>query len=304
MKVIVTGSEGFIGSNLVNELIKRGNHVIGLDKLREKKSNYFKKKNYFFFKKDVKKKNIKKYFNNADCIVHLAAGTNVINSIKNPRRSFEDNLTTNINILEIAKDLNINKIIFASTGGAIIGDNKGKKTNEKSEANPQSPYGAFKLSSEIINNAYSSCYKLKVINLRFSNVYGPYSIHKKNLIPNIFKSIVKKKFVKLNGDGKQSRDFIYVRDVIDAIIKAIKYKNYGTFNVCYGRSITVNNIIKKIENISKKKIKLSYKKSIPGEVKHSILNNFKIKKKLGFEIKHSLDLGLKKTWLWFKENYK
>ena len=73
---------------------------------------------------------------------------------------------TNINILEIAKVLDINKIIFASTGGAIIGDNKGKKTNEKSKANPHSPYGAFKLSSEIINNAYSSCYKLKVINLK------------------------------------------------------------------------------------------------------------------------------------------
>ena len=244
MKVIVTGSEGFIGSNLVYELIKRGNHVIGLDKLKTQKSNYLKKKKFFFFKKDVKKKNIKKYFNNADCIVHLAAGTNVINSIKNSRKSFEDNLMTNINILEIAKVLDINKIIFASTGGAIIGDNKGKKTNEKSKANPHSPYGAFKLSSEIINNAYSSCYKLKVVNLRFSNVYGPYSIHKKNLIPNIYKSLVKNKFVKLNGDGKQSRDFIYVGDVIDAIIKAIKYKNSGTFNVCYGKSITVNNIIK------------------------------------------------------------
>ena len=92
--------------------------------------------------------------------------------------------------------------------------------------------------------------------------------------------------------------------MIDAIIKAIKYKNSGTFNVCYGKSITVNSIIKKIEIISKKKIKLSYKKSIPGEVKHSILNNSKIKKKLGFKINHSLNLGLKKTWLWFKENYK
>ena len=91
--------------------------------------------------------------------------------------------------------------------------------------------------------------------------------------------------------------------MIDAIIKAIKYKNSGTFNVCYGKSITVNSIIKKIEIISKKKLNYLIK-TIPGEVKHSILNNSKIKKKLGFKINHSLNLGLKKTWLWFKENYK
>ena len=200
---------------------------------------------------------------------------------------------TNINILEIAKVLDINKIIFASTGGAIIGDNKGKNKWEI-KANPHSPYGAFKLSSEIINNAYSSCYKLKVINLRFSNVYGPYSIHKKNLIPNIYKSLIKNKFVKLNGDGKQSRDFIYVEDVINAIIKAIKYKNSGTFNVCYGKSITVNSIIKNW-NYFKKKIKLSYKKTIPGEVKHSILNNLKLK---NWDLDKSfIELGLKNMFV-------
>jgi UDP-glucose 4-epimerase len=304
MKIVVTGSAGFVGTNLIIELIKNKHHIIGLDNLSTSKKNRLKVKNFSFFKRDIRNKNsIKSFFKNANCIIHLAAGTNVLNSIQYPNESFTNNMITNINVLEIAREYNIKKVIFASTGGAIIGDNKGKKTNENSQANPQSPYGAFKFSSEVINNAYSSCYGLKIFNMRFSNVYGPFSLHKKNLIPNIFKSVIKNIPIKINGNGRQSRDFIYIGDVVRAIMLAMKSNKCSTYNVCYGRSYSLNSLINTIKKITKKKIKINPKKSIKGEVDHSILNNSKIKKDLRFKIKYSLENGLNRTWKWYQKNF-
>ena len=298
MKILITGANGFIGTNLINELLKNKKYKLyGVDIGVKKK---YPKKNIKIINCDLKnfnklKKNVKKIHT----IIHLASETSVLNSLERPLSSFNNNVILTANILELARILKIKKIIFASTGGAIIGKKNGI-SKESDKADPESPYGAYKHISEILNNTFAKCFNIKFINLRFSNVYGPFSDHKNSFIAKLFKNTLRNKTTYIFGNGSQSRDFIYVKDVVKAIIKSLNFNKNDTFNISFGKSYNLKQIIQLTKRITKNNFKLSYKKFNKGEVLNSSVSNEKAKNKLKFKPSYSLKRGLTETWDWFK----
>jgi UDP-glucose 4-epimerase len=215
-------------------------------------------------------------------MIHLAAFTNVRDSVRHPIKCFIDNCYGTINCLELAKDLKINHFIFASSGGASLS---------------QSPYSASKLAGEAICKAYRESYDLDISIIRFSNVYGPYSLHKHSIIPKFIKLILKKEPLQVFGDGEQTRDFIFVDDVISSLTTTHKKSDVSA---SFGHSITINHLISILSAISERTMnyvpEVTYLPPKKGEV-------LKVKGKSGIKPLVSLEEGLEKTFEWFRDNY-
>ena len=302
--IIITGGLGFIGTNLIKK-IEKNYKIIIVDNLSSNKKKYFSlSKNILLIKKNINQiikfpKKIKIY-----ALIHLAAYGSVIDSIKNPQENFLNNTKGTLNVLEICKKLNIKKVIFASTGGAIMGNQK-PPVDENSLPRPISPYGASKLSAEAYCSAYANSYGISIAVLRFSNIIGPYSWHKKGIITKYLKSILNNKPLTVYGNGSSTRDYLFVEDLCDGILSVLK-KRLGSFEIFHlssGKETSINLLIKRIKIItSSKKIKIIKKKSRKGEVIRNFSLNNKAEKKLKFKTKNTLDQALIKTWHWFK-NY-
>lgn len=300
MKIAIIGGLGFVGTNLYFLLNK--NHKITII------DNYKIKTNIKFLKKakvikgDIKNLNfLRKNLTNFDIVINLAAQTGVLESNNNPVKSINENIIGFYNILEISKKNKIKTIINASTAGAIYGKTK-KVCNEQSPTNPISYYGLTKKFNEdqsLINKNR----KLKIINLRFSNVYGEFSIHKKSLIHNTIKNVIDNKNTNIYGDGNQIRDFIYVGDLVKIIKKSFKL-NSGIYNLASGKSHSVNSFINIIKNI-KFQPKIIYKSKKKGEVEEVRVNNKKILHSLKIKNNFFINFeeGIKKTFNWYKNYY-
>tara|TARA_B110000259_G_C13987807_1_gene391205 strand:+ start:266 stop:1204 length:939 start_codon:yes stop_codon:yes gene_type:complete len=302
--IIVTGGLGFIGSNLIKklEIIYR---IIIIDNKSSNKKEYYKlSKNILIYNKDIKNKiKLDNKVNKIFALIHLAASGSVIDSIKYPSLNFINNAYGTFQILELCKKLKIKKIIFASTGGAIMG-RQIPPIHEKKIPRPISPYGASKLAGEAYCSAYSATYNMSITVLRFSNIIGPYSWHKKGIITKFFKAILKNKPVVVYGNGKSSRDYLFVDDLCWGITKVLKNKTnkFDIFHLASGKETSINLLLKKIKIITKiAKIKVINKNARKGEVDRNFSSNNKAKKYLNFKPKHSLDKGLLRTWNWFKE---
>jgi UDP-glucose 4-epimerase len=299
MKIAIIGGLGFIGTNLYF-LLNKNYKVTIFD-------NYKVKTNIKFLttakiiKGDIKNLNfLKKNLKSFDIVINLAAQTGVLESNNHPVESINNNIIGFYNILEISKINKIKTIINASTAGAIYGNTK-KVCNERSPTNPISYYGLTKKFNEDQSLIYKN-QKLKIINLRFSNVYGEFSTHKKSLIHNTIKNIINNKNTNINGNGTQIRDFIYVGDLVKIIEKSFKLKS-GIYNVASGKSQTINSFINILRN-NEPKPKILYKKKKKGEVEVVKIDNKKILKSLKIKTKFFLDFdkGVKKTLNWYK-NY-
>lgn len=302
--IIITGGLGFIGTNLIKK-IKKNYKIIIIDNLSSNKKKYFSlSKDILLIKKNINQIIKFKKKKNIYALIHLAAYGSVIDSIKNPHENFLNNAQGTLNVLEICKKLNIKKVIFASTGGAIMGNQK-TPVNENRLPRPISPYGASKLSAEAYCSAYANLYGISITVLRFSNIIGPYSWHKKGIITKYFKSILNNKPLIIYGNGSSTRDYLFVEDLCDGILTVLE-KKLGLFDIFHlssGRETSINLLIKKIKTItSLKKIKVIKKKLRKGEVNKNFSLNNKAKKILKFKPKHNIDQSLKKTWHWFK-NY-
>ena len=316
-KVIVTGGLGFIGSNLIELLLKKY-YVINLDKVTYS-SNFYntkefvKKKNYKFIKYDINNKKIIKIFNKYKPvgIFNLAAETHVDRSIDSPKSFIESNILGVYNILEafrvFSKKIPKTKLIHISTD-EVYGDILFGRSNENYPYKPSSPYAASKASSDHLVSSYVRTYNIPAIVTNCSNNYGPKQ-HPEKLIPKLIYNIFQNKPLPIYGKGTNSREWIYVKDHCEALIKIFKKGKVGNFyNIGSNKNQTNLEICKKlIQLANKNKIigkntRIKFVKDRPGHDIRYALNSSKLKNELRWLPRISLSNGLKKTFEWYREN--
>ena len=303
MKFLVTGGAGFIGSHLVDRLIKEGHKVAVIDNLSTgRKENLNPKAK--FYKIDICSYRISQIFKKEkpEVVFHYAAQIDVRKSVKDPVEDAKINILGTLNILENCKKYNIRKVIFASTGGAIYGDADIVPTPETYPELPLSPYGIAKLTIEKHLSYYYKVFGLPYVSLRLANVYGPRQNSKgeAGVVAIFCDKMLSKKQPIINGDGKQTRDFVFVDDVVEANISALKKDKVGIFNIGTARETDVNTLFKKLRELTDSKCAKIHGPTLPGEQKRSCLNFLKAKKELGWKPKYSLDKSLNKTMEWFR----
>ncbi len=294
-KSIITGGAGFIGSNLVDHLVKIGHKVIVLDNFISGKRNnlsHHNKKKVKIIKLDVSKSNnLDKYFKGVDYVFHLAALAQIIPSIKYPKKYFKNNVIGTIKVLEAAKKENIKKFIYAASS-SCYGTPKHLPTSEKAKIDLKNPYAVTKFIGEEIVMRYASMFKMPNISFRFFNVYGPrlnISGQYSAVIGNFLSQKKNSKPLTIVGNGKQTRDFIHVDDLANAFIKVIKSKQVNKiYNLGSGTKTSINTIAK-IFNTKKKFIPPR-----PSEPKNSLANIAKLKKDIKWRPKISIQLGISK----------
>lgn len=296
-KYLLTGGAGFIGSHLVDELIKHGHNVTVLDNLSSGKiSNINKSCN--FIKGDITDYNLlESLFENIDFCYHMAAIPSVQGSIDKWSDSHRVNLGSTINIFEIASKRKI-PVIYASSA-AVYNDPKSLFLSENSAENPISPYGLDKYCSEMQARLFFQIKGLKTLGLRFFNVYGarqdPSSSYS-GVISIFIDKISKNQPIEVFGDGNQKRDFIHVSEVIDALIKSSQYidsKGCDVFNVCTGIGTTINSLIDSLSKILNKKALVNYLPPRKADIYTSIGDPSKAKKALNFKSNMKIYEGLK-----------
>jgi len=302
MKCLVTGGAGFIGSHIADILIKKGEEVSIIDNLSTGKIKNLNKK-AIFYKEDIRnKKAIEKMFEKEklDYVFHTAAQINVRESVENPVKDASINILGTLNLLEACRKCNVKKFIFSSTGGAIYGDNVKIPTIETEKQQPTSPYGIAKLSIEKYLYFYKKVYGIDYVSLRYSNVYGPRQNYKgeAGVVAIFINKILNNKQSVINGSGKQTRDYVYVRDVARANLLALKLN--GIFNVSTGKETSVNELFKMLKKIMRINVEAVHGPAKKGEQKRSCLDYSKIKGK-GWEPKTGLEQGLEATIEWFKK---
>ena len=303
MKILVTGGAGFIGSNIVDALIEKKHAVVIVDNLATGNIKNINKKAKFYKVSVCDKKKIDEIFKKEkiDIVIHHAAQLDVRKSVADPCFDADVNIKGALNILEACKNTKVKKIIFASSGGTIYGECGTKAPDEKSFANPLSPYGVAKLSVEHYIKAYSALYGLKYTVLRYANVYGPrQDVNGEAGVVAIFiGKMTANKEVFIFGNGKQLRDYVYVKDVVSANIKALTKGNNEIINIGTQKTFSVNQLVKELSAITHYKNKPIFKPKRNGELFKSFLNISKAKKVLNWEPKVSIKEGLKNTVEYF-----
>jgi len=318
-KVVVTGGLGFIGSNLIKQLLKKKYYVINIDKVTYASNfyntrEYSKNKNYKFIKLSIGNSNkilslLKKYRPKA--IFNLAAETHVDRSIDGPKAFIDNNIMDVFNLLEALRKYskikkNI-KLIHISTD-EVFGDVLTGRSNENFKYKPSSPYAASKASSDHLVNSYVRTYKIDSIVTNCSNNFGPRQ-HPEKLIPKLIFNIINNKPLPIYGNGKNSREWIYVDDHCEALIKVFERGKVGEFyNIGSNKNLNNLQITKELLKLSKSitkigsKVKIKFVKDRPGHDLRYALDSRKIKKKLYWRPKTSFKDGLKKTFLWYLNN--
>ena len=316
-KIIVTGGLGFIGSNLIELLLQKNYKVINIDKVTYSSNFYntneFKKsKNYRFIKCDINDKKIKNIFlkYKPDCIFNLAAETHVDRSIDNPENFIQSNIVGVYNLLENFKSFSKNyksKLIHISTD-EVYGDILSGRSSEKYPYHPSSPYAASKAASDHLVSSYVRTYKIPAIVTNCSNNYGPKQ-HPEKLIPKLIYNILKNKPLPIYGKGTNSREWIYVKDHCEALIKVFLKGNNGEFyNIGSNKNLNNLQVTKELLKKSKKliklgnKVKINFVKDRPGHDIRYALDSNKIKNKLGWFPKTNFSEGIKLTLKWYFEN--
>jgi len=301
-KILVTGGAGFIGSHLTDRLIRLGYDVTVLDNLSYG-NKYFVNKRAKFVLADVRD-DLSKIFQEGkfDYVFHLAAQVDVRKSLENPKEDEEINYNGSVNVAMNCVKYNVKKLIFSSTGGAIYSPDAELPCDENSKAEPLSQYGKSKLKVEQFLQKTKKD-GLNYAILRYSNVYGPRQNLKgeSGVISIFIKNIIEGKDLVIFGDGKQTRDFVYVDDVVNANLIAIE-KLSGIYNVSTGKETSINDLADMMGKIMKSDCKIINKMAIKGELLRSVLDSSKLMKK-GWKPNYNLNEGLKNTINWFKENY-
>ncbi len=321
-KIIITGGSGFIGSNLIHLLLKKKYSVINIDKSAYSANPYnvkkFKKnKNYLFFKLDINRRGkiiriIKKY--KPLGIINLAAETHVDRSIDNAEKFIRTNIDGVYNLLEILRKLKKvtkNKIKFLQIStDEVYGDIPGSKlASEKDNYNPSSPYSASKASADQLVKAYGRTYGIKTLIANPCNNYGPNQFPEK-FIPKMIFNVLNNRPLPVYGKGKNTREWIYVKDNCEAILKIFQKGKCGeNYNIGTGIKLKNIDIIKKILKIAKKnkinigkKVKVIFVKDRPGHDLRYALNSNKIRKRIKWKHKVSPVKGLEDTFNWYKNN--
>lgn len=303
MKILITGGAGFIGSHIQDAYIKKGLKVIVVDNLStgDKKNLNPKAK---FYKADITSPQIRSIIKKEkpDIVNHCAAQIDVRKSVADPVWDAKVNILGIINLLEAALEAKVKKFIFASSGGAIYGDTNVIPTPETHLAKPASPYGIGKLASEKYLHYYNLQYGLEYVSLRYANIYGPRQNSKgeAGVVAIFTDKVLAGKQPIINGNGKQTRDYVYVDDVAKANLLALKAKT-GIYNISTGIETDVNHIFDKIIKSAGAKIKIKFGPAKPGEQKRSCLDWGLARKTMGWTPKVNVNEGIERTVEWFRK---
>ena len=300
MKAVVTGGAGFIGSNLAEELAKeQENEVVVVDNLstgrRENLQNLKNLKKCLFVEGSVTDLDlVRGVFKGCDFVFHQAAIPSVPRSVKDPLTTNNANTNGTLNVLVAARDCGVKKVVFASSS-SVYGDTPELPKREEMTPNPLSPYAVTKLVGEYYCKVFEEVYGLKTVSLRYFNVYGPRQDPHSDyaaVVPKFVKSVSENKPPVIFGDGEQTRDFTFVKDVVRANLLAAKSGATGVFNIASGRRVSINELAEKIIKIQGKELEPVHSEPREGDVKHSLGDISRAQRGFGFEPRYSLEEGL------------
>lgn len=322
---LITGAAGFIGSNLLEALLKTNQTVVGFDNFATgRKSNVEQVKSlvtaeqwarFRFVEADIRDLGAcQRAASGADFVLHQAALGSVPRSIVEPIASHDANVTGFLNMLTAARDQKVKRFVYASSS-ALYGDHPGLPKVEDKIGSPLSPYAATKLMNEIYADVFGRNYGTEAIGLRYFNVFGPRQDPEgayAAVIPKWTDAILKQQPVHINGDGETSRDFCYIENVVQANLLAATTKNPAAvnqaYNVAVGERTTLNQLFDSIQNGLRKLVpalpeqKPVYRDFRAGDVRHSLADISKAKTLLGYEPTHRIDEGMQLTLNWYKKH--
>jgi nucleoside-diphosphate-sugar epimerase len=302
MRYLVTGGAGFIGSNIVEELVRRGEKVRVLDNFstgkRENLEGFIDR--IELIEGDIRNyEDVRQSIDGIDIILHQAALPSVPRSIQDPLTTNEVNVGGTLNVLKAALNANVRRIVYASSS-SVYGDNPELPKHEEMIPNPLSPYAVSKLAGEKYCQVFSKVYGLHTMSLRYFNVFGPRQDPNSQyaaVIPKFIKAMLNDERPTIFGDGEQSRDFTYVANVVQAnLLAATAQCDFGIVMncACHGQ-ITLNQLVEQLNIILKKDIKPVYTNPRPGDIKHSYATIDKASRVLGYKPTVDVIFGLKKT---------
>jgi UDP-glucose 4-epimerase len=300
-RAFVTGAAGFIGSNLVRLLIEQGYGVTVFDNFSVGKRSYLEGLPVAIEEGDIgDAKAITDAMKGHDHVVHLAAQTGVPLSLENPRRDCELNVLGTLNGLEAARTNGIKTFVFASSNATV--GRQPPPAVETAAPLPVSPYGASKLAGEGYCLAYQGSFGLRTVVLRFGNVYGPYCAHKQSVIPRFMRDM-QAGTLQVDGDGGQTRDFIYVGDLCQAIIAALRSEVAGeVFQISTGTETSISELADLVMETTHSKLRVEHSPAREGDVRRNYSQIGKAKALLGWEPNVDLRDGLARTWDWMNES--
>jgi len=302
-KALVTGGAGFIGSNVADALLDKGIQVEIIDNLFTGRLENIPKK-AVFHQVDIRDEKVHQIFEQGkfDIMFHFAAQMDVRKSVADPAFDAQANILGGINLLQACKKYGVKKVVFSSTGGAIYGEQEKFPADENHPQNPRSPYGISKLAFEKYLNFYHCEYGLDYVALRFANVYGPRQRGdgEAGVVAIFFQKLLAGEKAVIYGDGGQTRDFVYVGDIVKANLLAMNYDKCGAFNVGNGIETDINELFETIKDIVGSKQAQIHEPGLPGEQRRSVIANSLITKTLGWKADFNLREGLKKTAEYFR----
>ena len=309
MRYLVTGGAGFIGSNTADELVRRGHDVVVLDDLSTGKAGNLaaaRKQINLIDDSVTNLDTVRGACTNVDCVIHLAAQTSVPRSVKDPIETNLINVDGTLNVLVAARDASVRRVVFASSC-AVYGGSPTLPIRESAAAAPISPYGVSKQIGEIYGRLFREMHGLEFVALRYFNVFGPrqdpaspYS----GVLSVFSAALLEGAQPTVYGDGEQSRDFVYVGDVVEANLLAAESKQEPghVFNVGPGRRYTLNQTLAILEKITGRPGSAKYAPTREGDIRHSQANISLAQEELGYQPRFSFEEGLKRTWEWFSAN--
>lgn len=307
MNVLVTGGAGFIGSHIVDRCVHEGHEVSVIDDLSTgKKSNL--NRSAAFYKMDIGSSRVERAFRKERpvVLVHMAAQMNVRRSTEDPRFDAQVNIMGTINLLEHAVKHGVRKVIFASSGGTVYGEQQVFPAPESHPLQPLSPYGISKLSCEYYLKYFECVAGIKPVALRFANVYGPRQNPEgeAGVVAIFTQKMLQGEQPLINGTGMQTRDYVYIGDVLEAVMRCMNSEATGIYNVGTGQETTVNAIFAELTALTKSTCKELHGPAKKGELERSVLDASKLCKETGWEAVVSLADGLSETVQFFREQPK
>lgn len=320
-KILITGGAGFIGSNLTEELLEKGNSVVCLDNLstgkKENITGFLNNSSYRFYEGDIRNlEDCKKAIQGCDYVLHQAALGSVPRSIKDPVTTNEVNISGFLNMLVASRDEGVKRFVYAASS-STYGDSEALPKVEDEIGKPLSPYAVTKYVNELYADVFSKTYGIETIGLRYFNVFGrrqaPDGAYAA-VIPKFVSQLMNGESPVINGDGSYSRDFTYIDNVIQANFLALVSDNEKAintvYNVAYGERNTLNDLIDCLKeelsvfDASIKNISVINGPTRQGDIPHSLASINKAKELLGYSPEYSLEKGLKEAVVWYRDNLK
>ncbi|MDD5702273.1 MAG: SDR family oxidoreductase [Dehalococcoidales bacterium] len=309
LRAVVTGGAGFIGSHIADGLADRGWQITIIDNLstgrRENIQHLVGAGRAELIEGSITDLSLlQKVFEGVDYVFHEAAISSVPRSIDNPAASNEANITGTLNVLLAARDNRVKKVVFASSA-SVYGDAPALPKQEDMKPDPLSPYALTKLTAEYYCRIFNDIFKLPTASLRYFNVYGPRQAPDSQyaaVIPKFIQSIIEGKSPVIFGDGEQSRDFVFVKDVVAVNILAAETGATGIFNIGQGEKITLNELTRiMLKFLDRKDIRPTYEKERTGDIKHSLADITRVRS-FGYSPQYDIETGIRETIRSFRDN--